>query len=273
MADISNLSKFLGDVADAIRTKKGTTESIAAANFDTEISEITTGVMTQGEYDLALDTTTIILTGITEKYTYVQDGLVSQFDLNEDFSDKQGLVTVTNDGVSLVYNSDLARNVAQKTRDNARIGFTSPGINLTSFTLSIRAKSDGSNTGEHNMMLGVYASSSGQSFGLKAHYSKYSIERNFSQIDSPYDVNTDTNWHRYTALVENGTTLKMYVDEELVYENTGSYSVADGEWSIGNYKSGWAMPWNGQYYGALIYNRALTDEEIRHNVSVDMNGG
>ena len=46
MADISNLSNFLEDVADAIRTKKETTEKIPAANFDTEILSITTGMDT-----------------------------------------------------------------------------------------------------------------------------------------------------------------------------------------------------------------------------------
>lgn len=43
MADTSNLSQFLGDVADAIRNKKGTTDPIPAANFDTEIESIPTG--------------------------------------------------------------------------------------------------------------------------------------------------------------------------------------------------------------------------------------
>lgn len=40
MADITNLSKFLGDIADAIRTKKDTTDLIPAENFDTEILSI-----------------------------------------------------------------------------------------------------------------------------------------------------------------------------------------------------------------------------------------
>ena len=43
MADISNLSNYLKDVADAIREKKGTEDQIPAANFDTEIRSIETG--------------------------------------------------------------------------------------------------------------------------------------------------------------------------------------------------------------------------------------
>ena len=42
MADTSNLSNYLKDLADAIRTKKGTEDAIPAANFDTEIASITT---------------------------------------------------------------------------------------------------------------------------------------------------------------------------------------------------------------------------------------
>ena len=43
MADTSNLSNYLKDVADAIREKRGIEEQIPAANFDTEIRNITTG--------------------------------------------------------------------------------------------------------------------------------------------------------------------------------------------------------------------------------------
>lgn len=43
MADTSNLSNFLEDIADAIRTKKETTDKIPAENFDSEILSIETG--------------------------------------------------------------------------------------------------------------------------------------------------------------------------------------------------------------------------------------
>lgn len=46
MADTTNLSKFLGDVADAIRTKRETTDKIPAESFDSEILKIETGVDT-----------------------------------------------------------------------------------------------------------------------------------------------------------------------------------------------------------------------------------
>lgn len=42
MARTDTLNNFLTDVADSIRTKKGTTDSIPASNFDTEIESIET---------------------------------------------------------------------------------------------------------------------------------------------------------------------------------------------------------------------------------------
>lgn len=61
MADTSNLSNFLSDVADAIRTKKETTEPIAAEDFDTEILSIESGVMTQEDYNTCDELATEIL--------------------------------------------------------------------------------------------------------------------------------------------------------------------------------------------------------------------
>lgn len=44
MARVDSLGHFLTDVADAIRTKKGTSNPIIASNFDTEISNLSGGV-------------------------------------------------------------------------------------------------------------------------------------------------------------------------------------------------------------------------------------
>ncbi len=46
MADTTNLTRYLGDLADAIRAKRGTTDEILAKDFDKEIAMIETGVDT-----------------------------------------------------------------------------------------------------------------------------------------------------------------------------------------------------------------------------------
>ena len=55
MARVNNLSDFLTDVADAIRTKKETTEQIPAENFDQEILSIETGIDTSDATAVAKD--------------------------------------------------------------------------------------------------------------------------------------------------------------------------------------------------------------------------
>ena len=55
MADTSNLSNFLEDVADAIRTKKETADKIPAEQFDQEILSIETGVDTSDANAVASD--------------------------------------------------------------------------------------------------------------------------------------------------------------------------------------------------------------------------
>lgn len=55
MADISNLSRFLNDVAKAIRNKKGSHSTISAKNFDTEIESISTGIDTSDATATASD--------------------------------------------------------------------------------------------------------------------------------------------------------------------------------------------------------------------------
>ena len=50
MARVDNLSHFLTDVADAIRTKTGSSETIIASDFDTEIENIPSGGGDLGDY-------------------------------------------------------------------------------------------------------------------------------------------------------------------------------------------------------------------------------
>lgn len=50
MARVDNLNNFLTDVAEAIRTKKGTTDTIPASSFDTEITNLPSGTDISGYF-------------------------------------------------------------------------------------------------------------------------------------------------------------------------------------------------------------------------------
>lgn len=94
MADTTNLSQFLTDIADSIRTKRGTTDVIPAANFDTEIAKITTGVMTQEEYNECLLVAKELVWG-EENYTsleYITGRITLDFDFY--YQDKLELTLV-----------------------------------------------------------------------------------------------------------------------------------------------------------------------------------
>lgn len=91
MADTSNLSNYLKDVADAIREKKEITEKIPAANFDTEILSIETGVDTSLVTAMASD----VRTG---KIFLSQDGVLT----TGSFPDIAYESSVTTDSVELV---------------------------------------------------------------------------------------------------------------------------------------------------------------------------
>ena len=68
---MSTLTQLFTSIANAIRTKKGTSELIEAEDFPTEIASITSGVMTQEEYDQALLISGEIL-GTTLPYTKLE---------------------------------------------------------------------------------------------------------------------------------------------------------------------------------------------------------
>lgn len=68
MARTDTLGNFLTDVADAIRTKKGTSETIPAEDFDTEIENLPSG---GGDYNVKVDTSKSYSGGLSSLITEI----------------------------------------------------------------------------------------------------------------------------------------------------------------------------------------------------------
>lgn len=220
--------------------------------------------LTPAEYTTALDTANEILSG-KHIMTYVSDGLIAHYILSENTNNSiDGSMNLTNSGLTFVdntcYNS-TSNNIASTTALS--------NIDYNNFTISIYAKSTdtGLTSKEHAMLFGFFGTSTNTSCALKAYYGKLGIERYLNNnIVSTYKINQNE-WHRYTAVVSNGT-VTLYVDTEQVLQTSIS-KITPTSLGLMNYTNQIRMGWIGYASNALIYNRALTSEEIIQNYSVD----
>ena len=114
MARTNNLTNFLTDVADAIKTKKGVVENIPAANFDTEILNLPS----QGNYEEKV--INISQNGTQVVYPSSNYDAISQLNINTAVPEKQLQMKTYN----FTQNANL-----QLTPDNGYDGFNA--INLT----------------------------------------------------------------------------------------------------------------------------------------------
>ena len=71
MAKNNNLTEFLTGVADAIRTKKGTTASINPQNFESEIASITTAKPTLNAPSISLNDSTLTIANPSSNGNFV----------------------------------------------------------------------------------------------------------------------------------------------------------------------------------------------------------
>ena len=199
------------------------------------------------------------------KINYVKTGLITEFKMLNNLDDLFGNCLAQNNGLTFTIDTDLERGVCKT--GSGKASFSVPNMDFSNFSISILAKSDGTNTGEHNMIFGFQGKNSGTSCIIKAHYGKLSIEQNYTQTDTTFNVN-DNLWHRYTVTVENSNILKIYVDDKLSKTVEKSYNVSPTTGHIGSYGS-FNFKWQGYLCEALIYNRALSEEEIIFNFNQD----
>ena len=154
MANITNLSEFLTDVANAIRTKKDTTEPIAAENFDTEILNLASG-----------------------------SGDIKLFETKEEMDADDNMVL---DGLALIYGSELGNMTSTSEVDSIMFPSTVvlPEAITTSKTIRLRTVTSVlSSTGTLN--------ATAFSLNLQCNNGSYSIR--YSSSDGMTYTRTDTN--------------------------------------------------------------------------------
>lgn len=205
------------------------------------------------------------IAGPEKKYLF--DGLVSHYKLEENTDDNLENNNATNYGLTFEMDSDLNRTVAV-----AGIGYAlfENDMDKQNITLSILAKSSG-NTEEYNFLFAFGDTENpavaDNALSLTVCSGKLSLDVSYTTFNTDFDVN-DGAWHRYTVTLSEGQYIKIYADEELIYETTHALSVGPNGF-IATWNPDLEFFFNGWVADALIYNRALTAEEIKYNCQID----
>lgn len=273
MADTSNLTNFLGDIADAIRTKKETTEEIPAANFDQEILSIETGTMTEEDYNNCLTLSKMILDeGVTTEDYTDYGSLIRLYDaINNSNTGHSSSATMWYDQITKTLNMNIEDVESYNWTSNAFDYLTNKDMYLKStsaFTLNqctLEIVCQAKPSQKHGAPISFGSSSS--AFGIKD-YSSTGITMvsgnttktltNVSFADTcTISFVRDTN---ACYLYKNGTLL-------------GTMSC------VSSSKSGYLQV-NGidtttfcrtlmKVHGFRVYNRALSSSEIVYNNTID----
>ena len=214
------------------------------------------------EYDECLAISEQIL---SNDIVYIEDGLVRYFKLNGNFDDYLGNINITNNGLTFEEDEELNKIVCR-----TGMGYANFNDNMSknNITVSVLAKSNG-NTAEHNFFFSYAGEESvkNNALGLKVSNGKFALDVSYSAYSTNFNVN-DGLWHRYTVTLENSNLLKIYIDNNLFLEKTQQLNIGSkgliGSWfpDFGFYFDGWLSE-------VLIYERALSLEEVVYNYSKD----
>lgn len=204
------------------------------------------------------------------KIKYITNGLVNYYKMQNNLLEEiRG-----NDGanVGLTFNEDIILNkVVAKTNDGYGF-FISRDLPKKDFTLSILVKSDGTNTEANHMLLGYVDKIEGGTRNaccLKVSAGVLGVEYSYDATTTEFNIN-DGLWHRCTVSLENSNIIKVYVDDQLIVEDSKELTIDENCYGfIGSWYPSLTMFFNGWVADALIYDRVLTLEEIAYNYMQD----
>lgn len=294
MADISNLSAYLKDIADAIREKNGKDGVIPAEDFDKEILAIESGgetlpVISDKSYIPAEDAIEL------EDAIFKNCNVASIADSVE-YARWLGLATKILtpkpiEGYTVEYKNGSLKNTVTDTQkatingnyitqdetlimNGARIVTDTIGTPYGSFELycAVNSNFSPSNSGnwyDKSCIFGCELPYAQKDFGLVIDNSgKAGLGYNTSSYTASSKMVKDGQFHHY-VVVNTSSNMKLYIDGEL--------SVNLNYTLNGNSPSTYGIFWNNSGTGTIVrgefktfrfYLKALTAEEVQHNYSI-----
>lgn len=264
MADISNLSNYLKDIANAIREKKGTEEQIPAENFDTEILSITSGgAMSLEDYELATSIADLILandyTGeivSTNLGAYYKGGTLTDLSGNNRSGTLTGEYISREDRISFVGGYGTTGNIGKS------VGSWEIFLNIPSTFVPVNTR----HWYELSCIVGAELPQAQQDFGIVIDkYGHICVGYDFDTLaGSIVKINDGKDHHIVLNVFSN--QLDLYVDNTKILSVTHVLS--------GTIPSAFGICWNksssktsvaADVYMFRNYSTPLTEKEINNN--------
>ena len=206
---------------------------------------------------------------------YLTSGLTHYFKLDGNLNESIYNTTTIDYGISYVSDNMLFQSGCDTS--NSYVMFDTKNVSKTSFTISVLARAYYTNTGDNHMMVSLcgpdsaddISTSADTACALKIANSALAVDFCHSAMSSDVNPVGDGKWHRYTVTYD-GSTVRLYDNATLVGGQTKTLNINSHAFGIiGNWLPAWKMNFQGLLANLLIYNRALSAEEVLHNYTQD----
>lgn len=194
-------------------------------------------------------------------------GLISQWKLNGNFSDSVGSNDGNNSGT--INSTSCRYDDCMTFSDTSETYFTTPNINFTDFSISMWLKPKGYASGSAVI---IYTSDLTLTDGLGMYRSSTSVMRffvnNFNQADKyinfPFSTpEKDDVWSHILVTKDGVTGMNAYVNGVLVGNTPYLDDLVNTDKVIEWGKANGANYWEGEMDNIMIWNRSLSDVEVR----------
>ncbi len=307
MARTNNLTNFLTDVADSIRSKTGKTDQIPCEDFDTEIESISGGATLQTKsvtitengttnitpdtgYDGMRSVNVTTNVGDDEPFEYVQDGLIAWYEGEDEFDSNEHLNSRIGSDYLYVYSRTQGNATTNPVKtyngdivNQGTYGYTSStDYYKTGYTIELVGYMTGSSASGTSgcwLLTGNVSQTAG--IGTQERYKIMFQNDDRIQPTTPYRYVMNKPFSASLYLQDIGTSRGVsykYITQGSV--NGQGYVTETGQTFTHNQNSTGARTVFLAYYGngyktfggiksIRVYNRQLTNAEMLHNYNID----